>query len=78
MTTARLYPLPAPTDDNRFTFGLVLDVAAVVARHGYPKLESGDDLAELQQALFRFLYTTAAVPQTATDRPGLDPATEEC
>lgn len=85
MTAPRAYPLPAPTDDNRFTFGLILDVADVLHRHGYPKITSGDDFVELQQAVWRFLYadtafryTAPAVPETATDRPGVDPATEEC
>ncbi|MFJ2575214.1 hypothetical protein [Kitasatospora aureofaciens] len=51
------YPLPAPDDDRRFTFGLVLDVATALEAHGYPPVASGPDLLNLQQALFRFLYT---------------------
>lgn len=51
------YPLPAPDDDPRFTFGLVLDLAAVLAEHGYPPITSGADLLNLRQALFRFLYS---------------------
>lgn len=54
----RAYPLPAQPDDPRFSFGLVLDVANVLAIHGYPKPTSGRDLVELQQALFRFIYGT--------------------
>ncbi|ADP78359.1 hypothetical protein [Pseudofrankia inefficax] len=57
--TGRAYPLPRPDDDPRFTFGLMLDVAAVLARRGYPTLTSGADLVELQQALFGFLYAAA-------------------
>jgi hypothetical protein len=56
---ARNYPVPRPeTDsDSRFTFGLILDVADVLTRHGYPPLSGdGRDHLELQQALFRFLY----------------------
>jgi hypothetical protein len=53
-----VYPLPAVDDDPpRFTVGLVLDVARVLAEHGYPPVAAaGADLVELQQALFRFLY----------------------
>ena len=40
----------------RFTFGLVLDVADVLERHGYPPVQTGRDLVDLQQALYRFLY----------------------
>lgn len=50
------YPLDPPESDPRFTFGLVLDVAAVLTRHGYPPLGGGDDHVALQQALFGFLY----------------------
>ncbi|MEU0794715.1 hypothetical protein ABZ342_32030 [Amycolatopsis sp. NPDC005961] len=53
----RIYPLPQPEHDPRFTIGLVLDVADVLAAHGYPPLsDGGDDHVHLQQALFRFLY----------------------
>ncbi len=52
----RNYPLPQPDDDARFTFGLTLDVAAVLEKHGYPAVAAGADLRELQAALFRFLY----------------------
>lgn len=50
-----LFPLPASDDDPRFNLGLVLDVADVLVAHGYPRPAS-TDWAELQQALFRFLY----------------------
>ncbi|MEV6601354.1 hypothetical protein AB0M36_31545 [Actinoplanes sp. NPDC051346] len=52
-----VYPMPAPADDARFTLGLTLDVGKVLAAHGYPPIESGTDLAGLQQALFGFLYS---------------------
>ena len=52
----RAYPLPAADGDPRFTFGLVIDVAEVLEQHGYPSPQSGRDLVELQQALYRFLY----------------------
>ncbi|MEC3974592.1 hypothetical protein [Amycolatopsis sp. H20-H5] len=55
MTVPRTYPLPAPDNDPRFTFGLLLDVADVLARRGYPMV-TGLDLVELRQTLFRFLY----------------------
>jgi hypothetical protein len=72
----RRYPIPAADDDDRFTFGLILDVADVLASHGYPKLTSGDDYVELQGAVFRFIYDTTTIP--AEPAPGLDPTTEEC
>lgn len=50
------YPLPQTDDDSRFSFGLVLDVAEVLERHGYPRPAAGADWVELQQALWRFLY----------------------
>ena len=82
MSADRRYPMPVLENDDRFTFGLVLDVADVLHRHRYPKLTSGDDFVALQQVLFRFLYdttATTAVDSTATDRaPGIDPASEEC
>jgi hypothetical protein len=53
---ARIYPLPQPDDDPRFTLGLTFDVARALAGHGYPMVTSGPDLIELQQALFGFLY----------------------
>jgi hypothetical protein len=52
----RAYPLPRPAGDRRFTFGLVIDVAAVLVQHGYPPVTDGDDIVDLQQALFSFLY----------------------
>jgi len=51
-----LYPLPAPEDDPRFTFGLLADIAAVLADHGYPPLRAGADLVRFQQALFTTIY----------------------
>lgn len=55
----RIYPLPQPDDDPRFTMGLLIDLVDVLVAHGYPKPTSGGDLVELQQAIFRFLYDTA-------------------
>jgi hypothetical protein len=46
-----------PADDPRFTFGVTIDVARVLAKHGYPvDAGNGRDHVDLQQALFRFLY----------------------
>jgi hypothetical protein len=53
------YPLARPgpgRDDARFTVGLLLEVAAVLHRHGYPRLETAADLTRLQQALFTTIY----------------------
>lgn len=64
--SARAYPLPRPDDDPRFTFGLQLDVAEVLQKHGYPKL-SGTDLVDLGQALMRFLYASEERPAPAAE-----------
>lgn len=58
----RAYPLPRPADDRdpRFTFGLIRDVAKVLAEHGYPPVDNGIDHVWLQQALFGFIYAPAA------------------
>jgi hypothetical protein len=55
------YPIPRPRtgSDVRFTVGLTLDVADVLARHGYPPLTTGADLLRLQQALFTTIYRPA-------------------
>lgn len=59
---SRRYPITPPDQDHRFTFGLVLDVAKVLAAHDYPPITAdiydgnGADLFDLQTALFRFLY----------------------
>jgi len=52
------YPIRRPEHgtDDRFSVGLALDVAAVLARHGYPPLATGTDLLRLQQALFTLIY----------------------
>ncbi len=57
-TTAPAYPVARPVNgsDARFSVGLALDVAAVLARHGYPTLREGADLVRLQQALFSLIY----------------------
>jgi hypothetical protein len=57
-TTTPAYPLarPASGDDARFTLGLALDVADVLARRGYPPMRSGADLVRLQSALFTLIY----------------------
>lgn len=60
--TARAYPIrPVPDDDPRFTLGLTIDVAAVLERHGFPKVENGLDFVDLQQSLYRFLYGGARI-----------------
>lgn len=56
--TSRTYPMPRPQNDPRFTLGLLLDVASVLERHGFPSV-SGADLGDLGQALFRYLYAAA-------------------
>lgn len=56
--TDRIFPLPRPDDDSRFSVGLILDVRAVLTKHGYPESSDSGDLVALQQALFGFLYGT--------------------
>lgn len=51
-----VYPMPEPADDDRFTHGLVFDIADVLKLHGFPPVRSGADLVRLQLALFHFLY----------------------
>ena len=64
----RSYPIPAPASDRRFTFGLTIDVARVLADHGYPPITVGGDLVALQQALFGFLYqSTPTDPGARSD-----------
>lgn len=55
---APVYPIPRPHtgDDARFTIGLAIDVAAVIAAQGYPQITTGHDLVRLQQALFTMIY----------------------
>lgn len=67
-TPARVYPLPAPEDDARFSVGLLIEVAALLESHGYPPVRHGLDLVDLQQALFRFLYSTTS-PTSPPPRP---------
>jgi len=52
------YPISRPDHgiDSRFTIGLALDVAAVLARHGYPPVTTSSDLLRLQRALFTLIY----------------------
>lgn len=57
--TPLVYPLPAPGEDPRFTFGLIHDVAGLLEAAGYPRL-AGLDVVELRQALYRFLYVPRA------------------
>jgi hypothetical protein len=49
-----VYPVARPVDgdDARFTYGLAMDVAAVLAHHGNPPVRTGRDLLRVQRALF--------------------------
>ncbi|MFD1044500.1 hypothetical protein ACFQ1S_02295 [Kibdelosporangium lantanae] len=56
-----IYPLghPESGSDSRFTIGLVLDVADVLAKHGYPDIfaaKSATDYLQVRAALFQFIY----------------------
>jgi hypothetical protein len=63
---APAYPLVLPAGgDRRFTVGLALDVAKVLAEHGYPALAGGGDLTHWQQTLFAGLYTNHRKEHTA-------------
>ena len=59
MSEERLYPMPAPKTDARFTIGLLLDVTKVLEQHGYARPVSGGDLIALQKVLFGFLDASA-------------------
>jgi hypothetical protein len=59
LSRGRVYPLPRPADDPRFTHGLAAAVAKVLEQHGYPQITEGMDLLRLQGALFGFLYEEA-------------------
>ncbi|WP_236793882.1 hypothetical protein [Amycolatopsis sp. GM8] len=54
------YPLDPtdPAEDARFTFGLIHDVADLLAVKGYPKIKSDPDLVRLRQALYEFFYSS--------------------
>jgi hypothetical protein len=55
--SAAAYPVARPDrGDARFTYGLALDVAAVLARHGYPQARAAADLVRVQQFLFELIY----------------------
>lgn len=57
MTDERNYPItPVPDEDSRFNAGLLLDVARAIEAHDYPRITHGRDLADLQRALFTFIY----------------------
>lgn len=60
---SRVFPIRTePDDDPRFSFGLALEVARVLAAHGYPDLTdptistAGCDFVALQEVLYRFIY----------------------
>jgi len=57
-TDRTTYPIRRPEHgvDLRSTVGLALDIAAVLARHGYPPVVTGADLLHPHQALFRLIY----------------------
>ncbi|MEV6314271.1 hypothetical protein [Streptomyces sp. NPDC051776] len=47
---------PEGDGDSRFTLGPVLDVEAVLVKHGYPPITSQRDLLKSRSALFGFIY----------------------
>jgi hypothetical protein len=58
---SQIYPLGQPESgmDRRFTLGVVMAVAEVLAKHGFPDIVtagSGADALNLEAALFRFIY----------------------
>ncbi|GAA1778280.1 hypothetical protein [Luedemannella helvata] len=73
------FPMPATDTDDRFTYGLVLDVAHVLALHGYPDAAEyydghGADLVAIHLALFRLLYAPSpARPATPARRTAPHP-----
>jgi hypothetical protein len=62
-TPAPAYPVTPPGDhDPRFTFGLLHDITAVLAAHGYPPVTAPADLVRWQQALFTTIYRQETQP----------------
>jgi hypothetical protein len=58
-TTAPTHnPTTEPGAEERFTFGLVLDVAKALEAHGYGRFD-GPQFVELQQHLFHLLHCGA-------------------
>ncbi len=52
-----------PSDDHRFTIGLLRDVAKVLVAHGYPdRYAEGAELVDLRQALSGHLYDRTGRP----------------
>jgi hypothetical protein len=47
---------PAPQGTDRFTVGLVIEVAKVLTAHGYGPFEGGRPYVELQQHLLHYLH----------------------
>lgn len=64
----RAYPLP-PEPDDRFTYGLLRDLADVLVRHGYPEITAAD-WAAFHRALFRFLYAPEPTPHVIHNARG--------
>jgi hypothetical protein len=58
----RTYPLTPTAPDDRFTYGLLIDIAEQLHKHGYTRPVASLDLVALQQALFGFLYATDHKP----------------
>jgi hypothetical protein len=54
-TTPPAYPITC-ANDPRFTIGLLMDVGAVLTRHGYPPLATPTDTARWSSALFAAIY----------------------
>lgn len=78
----RAYPLPVPTEDSRFTYGLIYDIRQRLEAAGYPPLTSADHI-QLQLALYRFLYEVPVLTaeqlnaiRTRTDREAADRLTD--
>ncbi|MGW0666416.1 hypothetical protein [Streptomyces sp. NPDC002746] len=55
----RVYPMPHPGPDPRFSEQLVNSVAALLVAYGYPPFASLDDWAALETALAEYLYQPA-------------------
>lgn len=52
------YPIPRPErgDDPRYCRGLIIDIAAVLTRYGYPPVSSGSDYVHWLMALHTAIY----------------------
>ncbi|WP_181785454.1 hypothetical protein [Streptomyces phytophilus] len=55
-TPPRVYPLTRTEEDERFSSGLLGDIARIMEIHGYPPIERGPDRVRLVLFVYSFAY----------------------